>query len=312
MRPGGNGGDEVRGRGPRRCCRPTRHGPCPSVPGSPQLPRGALNAPRRATEAVDSRSRRSGLLSLSPAAIEHESHHSFDAMLSTPAQRGSVRSPNLGPVSGVDAVELEVRELVRRRGIDPSQDRAAVRRLVDEVVADDDEQSLSSTLATLPDPKVAARGRVRRRCRLRPTARHLDDSSVEETSGSSSDCALGESRAHVAARTLSSEARSMSALPADEQNGRLWPSLTCQAGRQAATAAREHTGGGCDQGGGRPSNTAVFWMAERRLQVAEKRTLEDIDGDWALGGVVSAATDREPSDRGPTSWRSLETVGAHV
>jgi hypothetical protein len=51
-------------------------------------------------------------------------------------------------MSGVDAVELEVRELVRRRGIDPFQDRAAVRRLVDEVVAAG-ERSLSSTLATL-------------------------------------------------------------------------------------------------------------------------------------------------------------------
>jgi pilus assembly protein CpaF len=39
-------------------------------------------------------------------------------------------------VSGVDTVEAEVRELVRRRGLDPIEDRAAVRRLVDEVVAD--------------------------------------------------------------------------------------------------------------------------------------------------------------------------------
>jgi len=63
-------------------------------------------------------------------------------------------------VSGVDAVELEVRELVRRRGIDPSQDRAAVRRLVDEVVADYDEQSLSSTLATLPPTRRSPPGAV--------------------------------------------------------------------------------------------------------------------------------------------------------
>ena len=60
----------------------------------------------------------------------------------------------------------------------------------------------------------------------------------------------------------------------------------------------------------RTQRSSVFGAS---LQVAEKRTLEDIDGDRALGGAVSAATDREPSDRRrPTSWRSLETVGAHV
>jgi pilus assembly protein CpaF len=36
-------------------------------------------------------------------------------------------------VTGVDTVELEVRELVRRRGLDPVTDHAAVRRLVDDV-----------------------------------------------------------------------------------------------------------------------------------------------------------------------------------
>lgn len=60
----------------------------------------------------------------------------------------------------------------------------------------------------------------------------------------------------------------------------------------------------------RTQRSSVFGAS---LQVAEKRTLEDIDGDRALGGAVSAATDRELSDRRrPTSWRSLETVGAHV
>ncbi len=83
-------------------------------------------------------------------------------------------------MSGVDAVELEVRELVRRRGIDPFQDRAAVRRLVDEVVADYDERSLSSTLATLPDPKVAARAVYDAVAGFGPLQRHLDDPTVEE------------------------------------------------------------------------------------------------------------------------------------
>ncbi len=52
-------------------------------------------------------------------------------------------------MAAVDAVELEVRELVRRRGIDPFHDRAVVRRLVEEVVADYDERALTSTLTPL-------------------------------------------------------------------------------------------------------------------------------------------------------------------
>ena len=39
-------------------------------------------------------------------------------------------------VGAVDTVEAEVRELVRRRGIDPVTDRAAMRRLVDEAVTE--------------------------------------------------------------------------------------------------------------------------------------------------------------------------------
>ncbi len=37
--------------------------------------------------------------------------------------------------AAVGLLEDEVRELVRRRGLDPSADAAAVRRLVDEVVS---------------------------------------------------------------------------------------------------------------------------------------------------------------------------------
>jgi hypothetical protein len=59
--------------------------------------------------------------------------------------------------SPVEAVEAEVRELVRRRGLDPIEDRAAMRRLVDEVVQDYDERSLTSSLPPLHDARSAAR-----------------------------------------------------------------------------------------------------------------------------------------------------------
>jgi pilus assembly protein CpaF len=83
-------------------------------------------------------------------------------------------------VSGVDTVELEVRELVRRRGLDPIQDTAAVRRLVDEVVADYDERALTSTLPPLGDVAQAARAVYDAVAGFGPLQRHLDDPTVEE------------------------------------------------------------------------------------------------------------------------------------
>lgn len=59
-------------------------------------------------------------------------------------------------MSAVDAVEAEVRELVRRRGLDPITDRSAMRRLVDEVVSRYDERALTSALAPLPDSRRSA------------------------------------------------------------------------------------------------------------------------------------------------------------
>ena len=83
-------------------------------------------------------------------------------------------------MTGVDTVELEVRELVRRRGIDPVTDRAAVRRLVDEVVADYDERALTSNLVPLGDPQLAARSVYDAVAGFGPLQRHLDDPTVEE------------------------------------------------------------------------------------------------------------------------------------
>ena len=83
-------------------------------------------------------------------------------------------------MNGVDTVEAEVRELVRRRGLDPIEDRAAVRRLVDEVVADYDERSLTSTLTPLSDAPSAARAVYDAVAGFGPLQRHLDDPSIEE------------------------------------------------------------------------------------------------------------------------------------
>ncbi len=82
--------------------------------------------------------------------------------------------------SAVDTVEAEVRELVRRRGLDPVEDRLAMRRLIDEVVLDYDERALTSTMPPLPDPRVAARVVYDAVAGFGPLQRHLDDPEVEE------------------------------------------------------------------------------------------------------------------------------------
>ena len=83
-------------------------------------------------------------------------------------------------MSAVDAVEAEVRELVRRRGLDPIADRTAMRRLVDEVVTHFGERALNSSLAPLPDARQAARTVYDAVAGFGPLQRHLDDPTVEE------------------------------------------------------------------------------------------------------------------------------------
>ena len=82
--------------------------------------------------------------------------------------------------AAVDTVEAEVRELVRRRGLDPIVDSMAMRRLVDEVISDYDERSLTSSLPPLPDPRSAARAVYDAVAGFGPLQRHLDDPTVEE------------------------------------------------------------------------------------------------------------------------------------
>ncbi len=83
-------------------------------------------------------------------------------------------------MGAVDTVEAEVRELVRRRGLDPVQDRLAVRRLVDDVVTEYGERTLTSTMPPLADPHSAARVVYDAVAGFGPLQRHLDDPTVEE------------------------------------------------------------------------------------------------------------------------------------
>ena len=60
------------------------------------------------------------------------------------------------------------------------QDRAAVRRLVDEVVTEYDERSLVSSLPPLTASAAAARAVYDPVAGFGPLQRHLDDPTVEE------------------------------------------------------------------------------------------------------------------------------------
>ncbi|MGZ4632235.1 MAG: CpaF family protein [Actinomycetes bacterium] len=85
-----------------------------------------------------------------------------------------------GVVHAVGVVEDEVRELVRRRGLDPAAEPAAVRRLVDEVIADYDERSVGGALPPLVDLGSTARAVFDAVAGFGPLQQYLDDPSVEE------------------------------------------------------------------------------------------------------------------------------------
>ncbi|MCZ2810234.1 ATPase, T2SS/T4P/T4SS family [Modestobacter sp. VKM Ac-2979] len=82
--------------------------------------------------------------------------------------------------SAVDLVDGEVRELIRRRGLDPFGDPGPVRMLVRDVVADYSERSLSSTLPPVGDPEGVVRDVLDRVAGYGPLQRWLDDPEVEE------------------------------------------------------------------------------------------------------------------------------------
>jgi pilus assembly protein CpaF len=83
-------------------------------------------------------------------------------------------------VDAIAVVEDEVRELVRRRGLDPAQDVAAIRQLVDDVIADYDERTLSGAMPALLDQHSAARSVYDAVAGFGPLQPYLDDPEVEE------------------------------------------------------------------------------------------------------------------------------------
>ncbi len=83
-------------------------------------------------------------------------------------------------MDAVAIVEGEVRELIRRRGVDPSREAEGVRRLVEEAVADYDDRSLSGGLPPLQDPGATVKWVLDSVAGLGPLQQYLDDPRIEE------------------------------------------------------------------------------------------------------------------------------------
>jgi pilus assembly protein CpaF len=82
--------------------------------------------------------------------------------------------------TALSIVEGEVRELVRRRSLDPILEPDDTRRLVDDVIADYLDRAVISSLPALGDPKIAARAVFDDVAGFGPLQRYFDDRTVEE------------------------------------------------------------------------------------------------------------------------------------
>ena len=83
-------------------------------------------------------------------------------------------------MDGVGILEDEVRELIRRRGIDPVRDRPGVTALVDEAIADYDARSVLGVVPPLVDGNAAHKAVLDAVAGFGPLQRYLDDPEVEE------------------------------------------------------------------------------------------------------------------------------------
>ncbi len=89
-------------------------------------------------------------------------------------------------ISGSPSVDLvgdldqQLRDVVRREGVDPQLETTRVRRLAEEVVRAHDERSLTGVVTPVPDPVGVVGELVARVSGFGPLQRFLDDPEVEE------------------------------------------------------------------------------------------------------------------------------------
>jgi pilus assembly protein CpaF len=82
--------------------------------------------------------------------------------------------------SAIDTLDADVRDEVRRRGVDPLVDVEAVRRFAVSAVRAYDQRSLSGVVRPVDDPERVVDELVARVAGFGPLQRYLDDPSVEE------------------------------------------------------------------------------------------------------------------------------------
>lgn len=88
---------------------------------------------------------------------------------------------SLSPESStVERLDAQVRDLVRRQAVDPLLDTEAVRRIVEQIVAEHDRQSLTGAVAPLDDQARMHEELLARVAGFGPLQPYLDDPSVEE------------------------------------------------------------------------------------------------------------------------------------
>ncbi len=83
-------------------------------------------------------------------------------------------------MTAIEIIDAEVRDVVRREGIDPVADPIAIRTIVDSVIASYDERSLSRPLPPLGDSQSVARTVLDAVAGFGPLQPYLDDPIVEE------------------------------------------------------------------------------------------------------------------------------------
>ena len=81
-------------------------------------------------------------------------------------------------MTAIEIIDAEVRDVVRREGLDPVADPGAVRTIVDRVVASYDERSLSRALPPIGDSRLVARTVLDAVAGFGPLQPYLDDPTV--------------------------------------------------------------------------------------------------------------------------------------
>ena len=78
------------------------------------------------------------------------------------------------------AIESQVRDLIRKRGVDPVRDVAAVRTMVDDALASWEQRALAGAVAPYEDRVSVAKSVLDNVAGLGPLQAYLDDPEIEE------------------------------------------------------------------------------------------------------------------------------------